>query len=307
MSWNTIFFGWFLLTSVLPVTLCALVIFRRSLSNWVTLALLLFTSLSAVYLVFAGVWTLYSYWSIVTVLVFVAWAIVVGVRRIRERDWVYPGPIAGLFGGLLLIGAAYFVILNITALQSTRTPINTVELSFPFKDGVFALAQGGAGPPQQSRHLRSPAQVYALDITRINLTGTGRTSLSAEQQETWEIWDKPVHSPCSGKVVWARDGIVDRISVDRETPAGNVIAIECEGVIVYLAHFRQGTVRPVTGDTVEIGQLLGTIGTSGNTVMPHLHIHAEKPPFGGEFSQNDGVAMTFDGRFLWKPGLVILE
>jgi hypothetical protein len=36
-------------------------------------------------------------------------------------------------------------------------------------------------------------------------------------------------------------------------------------------------------------------------------MHAEKPPFGGEFSQNDGVAMTFDGRFLWKPGLVVLE
>jgi hypothetical protein len=302
-----IFFGWFLLTSVLPVSLCALVIFHRSLSNWVTLGLLFFTSLSAVYLVFAGVWTLYSYWSIVTVLVFAVWAIVIGARRIRGRDWVYPGPVPGFFGGLLFVGAAYFVILNITALQSTRPPVDTVELSFPFKDGVFAFAQGGAGPPQQARHLSSPAQVYALDITSINWTGTARTSLSAEQQEAWEIWDKPVYSPCTGMVVWSRDGIVDRIGVDREKPAGNVIAIECEGVIVYLAHFRQGTIKAVTGNTVEIGQLLGTIGTSGNSVMPHLHMHAEKPPFGGEFSQNDGVAMTFDGRFLWKPGLVVLE
>lgn len=307
MSWNMIAFGWFVLTSVVPVTLCALVIFHRSLSNWVTLALLLFTSLSAVYLVFAGVWTLYSYWSIATVLVFTTWAIIVGIQRIREREWIYPGLSASLLSGLLIIGAAYFLVLDITAIHSTRAPVDTVELSFPFNEGVFAFSQGGTGPPQQARHLLSPAQVYALDITSINLTGTGRSTLSVQQQESWEIWDKPVHSPCSGKVVWARDGIVDRIGVDRETPAGNVIAIECEGVIVYLAHFRQGTVRPSEGDAVEVGQLLGTIGTSGNTVMPHLHIHAEKPPFSGEFSQNNGVAMTFDGRFLWKPGLVVRE
>lgn len=299
--------GWLLLSAGLPIATCLLVIFRHGLSNWTTLALLLFASFGAVYSFFAGAWSIYSYWSIVAVFVFVAWAIAVGVRRLRKGTYRYPGPAASLFSGFMMAVAAYFFLLDVTALGSTQSPADTVKLDFPLENGIFAIAQGGSGAPQQARHLRSPAQVFALDITKINAVGLGRTSLSASLQETWLMWETPVFSPCSGEVVWARDGIIDRMSIDRETPAGNVVAIQCEGVIVFLAHFRQGSVRVSTGDTVRTGQSLGTIGTSGNTLGPHLHIHAEKPPLDGEFSQNDGVAMTFNGRFLWKPGLVIAD
>lgn len=307
MSQNMFLLSYFLLTTCLPITLCALVIFRDSMSNWITLALLLLVSSSAIYLVFAGAWPLTSYWSIVLVLAMTLFAMVVGTRRIRRQGWARPGLITGLTGGVLLIMAAYFFVLDITALRSTRAPLESVELSFPFKDGVFAVAQGGAGPPQQTTHLGSPAQVYALDITSINAFGLSRSQLSAEDQESWLIWDEPVYSPCTGDVIWARDGIEDRLGVDRETPAGNVIAIHCNGVIIYLAHFREGTIRVATGDRVEAAQPLGTIGTSGNTGVPHLHIHAERPPFAGEFSQNDGVAITFDGRFLWKPRFIAVD
>lgn len=299
--------GLLLLSVGLPIAACAFVIIRKRLSNWAVLALLSFTSSGAVCLFFANAWSLISYWWIVAVIVAVIWALVSGVRRLRKGTWQYPGVVASLFSGLLLAISAYFILLDITAIGNTRPPAESVELAFPFKDGVFAIVQGGAGRPMQGPHLQSPAQVFALDITRINLAGLGRSSLSTADREKWAVWEQPVLSPCGGKVVFARDGIIDRVGVDRETPAGNMVAIECEGVIVLLGHFRQGSVQVITGDTVVTGQLLGANGTSGNTPAPHLHMHAEKPPFDGEFSRNDGVAITFDGRFLWKPGLVIMD
>ena len=299
--------GLLLFSVGLPVAACAFVVIREHLSNWTVLALLMFTSSGAVCLFFANAWSLISYWWIIVLFVAVIWALVVGVRRLRKGGWEYPGVAASLVSGLLLVISTYFIYLDITGIRNTRPPADSVDLAFPFEDGVFAIVQGGAGRPMQGPHLGSPSQVFALDITRINVAGLGRSSLSTADRGKWAIWEQPVLSPCSGKVVFARDGIIDRVGADRETPAGNMVAIECKGVIVLLGHFRQASVQVFTGDSVVTGQLLGTNGTSGNTPAPHLHMHVEKPPFDGEFSRNDGVAITFDGRFLWKPGLVILD
>ncbi len=295
--------GWWFAAAGLPVLLCSLIIFRRWRSNWTTLSLIAFAWLGAVYSLFVGAWTYYSYWSAAVVLLFMVWAVAVAMQRLRSGNWAYPGLSTSLVCGGLFGMAAWFLYHDVAALRSMRAPERTVELEFPFEDGLFAIAQGGSGPPLQSSHLGSPAQVYAVDITMINRAGLGRRALSAVDARDYVIWGKPVLSPCGGNVVWARDGIVDAIGHDPVTPAGNVVAIECRGVIVYLAHFRQGSIVVRHGDTVSAGQRLGEIGASGNTGGPHLHIHAEAPPFAGEFSQNDGVAMTFDGRFLWRPGI----
>lgn len=295
--------GWWFVATGLPVLFCALVIFVRWRSNWTTLSLVSFAWLGALYALFVGAWTYYSYWSAAVVLLFMIWAVAAAMQRLRGGDWAHPGLSTSLVCGALFGMAAYFLYENVLAIRSMRPPERTVALEFPFADGLFAIAQGGSGPPLQSSHLGSPAQVYAVDITMINRAGLARRTLSAVDARDYVIWGKPVLSPCAGNVAWARDGIVDTIGRDPVTPAGNVVAIECRGVIVYLAHFRQGSVRVRKGDRVTAGQVLGEIGASGNTGGPHLHIHAEELPFAGEFSQNDGVAMTFDGRFLWRPGI----
>jgi hypothetical protein len=299
--------GWWLLAAGLPIFICSLVIFRRSGSNWMTLALLALGWLGGLHSLFAGAWSYYSYWSAAVVLLFMIWAVAAALQHIRTGSWGYPGMQVSIFAGLWFGLAAYFLVMNVAAVKNIRPTAPAVDLAFPFEDGIFAISQGGSGPPLQSTHLGSPAQVFAVDITMLNKAGLGRDSLSSTGPESWVIWGKPVLSPCSGEVVWARDGIVDRIGRDPETPAGNVVAIECNGVIVYLAHFRQGTVQVRQGGMVETGQLLGEMGASGNTGGPHLHIHAEKPPFAGEFSQNDGVPMTFGGRFLWKPLVIPVD
>jgi hypothetical protein len=299
--------GWWLLATGLPIFICSLVIFRRSGGNWMTLSLLALGWLGGLYSLFAGAWSYYSYWSAAAVLSFMVVAVAAALKHLRSGGWGYPGMPASMLAGMFFGLAAYFLVMDIAAVRHTRPAAPTVELAFPFEEGLFAISQGGSGPPMQSAHLGSPAQVFAVDITMLNRAGLGRDSLSSVNPESWVIWGKPVLSPCAGDVVWARDGIVDRIGRDPVTPAGNVVAIECNGVIVYLAHFRDGTVQVRKGDAVTTGQFLGEIGASGNTGGPHLHIHAEKPPFAGEFSQNDGVPMTFGGRFLWKPLVIAVD
>ncbi len=296
--------GW-LLAACLPVALCSLVVVGQWRSNWTTLSLLSFACLGALYALLTGAWTGYSYWSAAIVLAFMIWAVAAGLQRLLAGSWAYPGLATSLVCGGLFGMAAWFLYHDVAALRSMRAPERTVELAFPLEGGLFAIVQGGSGPPLQSSHLGSPAQAYAVDVTMINRAGLGRRSLDAFDARDWEIWGKPVLSPCAGDVAWSRDGIVDAIGRDPVTPAGNAVAIECSGVVVYLAHFRQGSLRVREGDRVATGQVLGEVGASGNTGGPHLHIHAEEPPLGGEFSQRPGVAMTFGGRFLWRPGIIV--
>lgn len=70
----------------------------------------------------------------------------------------------------------------------------------------------------------------------------------------------PLLAPISGKVVfaaWSKVGY------------GNLIVIENRGVRVYLAHLSSFAVGE--GDIVSAGDLVGVIGSTGNSTGPHLH------------------------------------
>ena len=83
--------GWWFVATGLPVLFCSLVIFGRWRSNWTTLSLTAFAWLGAVYALFAGAWTYYSYWSAAVVLLFMIWAVAVAMQRLMGGNWAYPG------------------------------------------------------------------------------------------------------------------------------------------------------------------------------------------------------------------------
>lgn len=64
---------------------------------------------------------------------------------------------------------------------------------------------------------------------------------------------------------------------------------------VLIAHLKQGSLRVASGMPVQIGEPLGRVGNSGNTLEPHLHIHLEKRMNG---VVGRAVPMVFDGEFL---------
>mgnify|MGYP000417146968 CR=1 FL=1 len=64
-----------------------------------------------------------------------------------------------------------------------------------------------------------------------------------------------------------------------------------------LGHLQPGSVRVHAGADVAVGEWIGSVGNSGNTGEPHLHIHAQgrgtiEAPLGG-----DPRPIQFNGRF----------
>lgn len=147
------------------------------------------------------------------------------------------------------------------------------------------------------------AQRYAFDFVRMDPTGTwfypaGDHALLRHltvgiDASRFYCWDEPVHSAASGRVLAAADGWPDRARVqllwewirpglsgvptraggDYRPLAGNYVIVQgVEGVAIY-AHLRAGSVRVTAGQQVAAGEILGAVGNSGNSTMPHLHFH----------------------------------
>jgi hypothetical protein len=86
-----------------------------------------------------------------------------------------------------------------------------------------------------------------------------------------------------GRVAKIQDGIPENVPradgkvvmpvplTDRTFP-GNMVALEIrKGQYAFYAHLQPGSLRVKEGDRVGKGQLLGKLGTSGNSGGPHLH------------------------------------
>lgn len=215
------------------------------------------------------------WWWPATVLV-VGVAASIGVWRSKtvewwpERRWRSIAKTAGHVFLLLFFGSSVPEIF----LTRDYEP-EPVRLANPFGEGRFHVGHGGS-LESTNYHVVVPAQSHALDITQLNGLGMRARGAYPTELEKYAVFETPLMAPCSGEVVLVDDAHVDQTppTMDPEHPAGNVVAIACEGVTVVLAHMKQGSVKVGQGDAVKTGQIIGFVGNSGNTSEPHLHIHA---------------------------------
>ena len=47
--------------------------------------------------------------------------------------------------------------------------------------------------------------------------------------------------------------------------------------VTILGHLQRGSVAVHVGEIMELGDVIGLVGNSGNTGEPHLHVHAQRP------------------------------
>ncbi|MEQ1505599.1 MAG: M23 family metallopeptidase [Myxococcota bacterium] len=111
-----------------------------------------------------------------------------------------------------------------------------------------------------------------------------------------------VHAAFGGVVVEAIDGNYDRChdSFDGVTCDGfpieaNAVVVEHpDGLRSMYWHLQNGSVAVAVGDEVACGDVLGRIGSSGNSSFPHLHFQVEGAdgwidPYAGPFSQPESL------------------
>lgn len=236
-------------------------------------------------------WTPWIYWGLFAIAVSRGW-------RMQTR----PG-IAAADTVLILFWAGMSGFggwVSFQALGARTPPAGEIaDLAAPLAAGRYYVANGGSREIVSS-HLRTLpratvgqrnywGQSYGVDITAMN-----RWSLMASEPTT-------VLAPCAGRVVRAHDGEADGGPVDLASPtarAGNYALIRCGQFDILLAHFRKGSLRVVSGELVREGQPIGTLGSSGASDMPHLHIHAQRPGTAAAPLSGKPVPMRIDGRYL---------
>ncbi len=136
--------------------------------------------------------------------------------------------------------------------------------------GVVRISQGADGRLSHIGPWR-----HALDFERpVPDEGAGDAPRAT-------IWNAPVIAPAGGTVERVRDGVPDnRLGVCNYADNwGNYVVIRLDqGSWAFLAHLRQGSVAVQPGQRVEIGRQLGTVGNSGRSPVPHLHLQVQSSP-----------------------------
>ncbi len=112
-------------------------------------------------------------------------------------------------------------------------------------------------------------------------------------------YDKPAIAVADGVVVDALDGLPDTTSLPQPPPippitqtVGNHVTLMiAPGVYVLYAHFKTGSLAVQRGQQVKRGDVLGHIGSSGNSSTPHLHFQVMTT---GTFFPTDSPPFAFD-------------
>jgi len=118
---------------------------------------------------------------------------------------------------------------------------------------------------------------FAWDLVRTDASGRRFRELGATNED-YLVWDAPVFLPTAGVVFEVVADAPDNLPGDapREAPSNLVGVRLAGGAMLYLLHFRQGSIAPevVVGATLPQGAYLGRVGNSGVSLEPHLHVTA---------------------------------
>ena len=237
---------------------------------------------------------------------------VIGIRRRRRFTSVYPSSVGGWAVTPLFLALGVLAIVHSTLALSGRTPPpgTLVDLAFPLKGGTYLVVNGGSHPginahmatldTRVPRFRAFRGQSYAVDIVKIDGLGMRAPGLQPSDPSVYDIYGAAVFAPCAGEIVVAVDGLPDMQvpDTDRTHMAGNHVILRCDGVEILLGHFRLGSIRVATGAQVELGDPIASVGNSGNTNEPHLHIHAQTPGTTNEPMSGEPLPISFSGRFL---------
>ena len=181
---------------------------------------------------------------------------------------LYPASQPEISARLRLINAVRFPFLNLPALR------------LPF-DGPRLITQGFFGTLTHRG-----AWSHALDFEGQEAGRIYRSDGSSLDQ--FIVYDTAVLAPCDGIVTRIVHTVADNPPGENNPDSnwGNFIVLYADaGFYVMLAHLKPGSVTVVEGQRVGKGAALATVGNSGRSPVPHLHLQAQPTALPGAATQ----------------------
>lgn len=129
------------------------------------------------------------------------------------------------------------------------------------------------------------AERFAIDFVQLDAEGKVFVG-PADRLSSYPSFGVPVHAAAGGTVVEASDGAPEQVPQAPRAPmeidayAGNHVVIDMgDGAFALYAHLKIGTVAVKAGDRVNTGEVIGHLGSTGNSDAPHLHFHVMDGPW----------------------------
>jgi hypothetical protein len=128
------------------------------------------------------------------------------------------------------------------------------------------------------------AQRYAVDWEQTDAGGHIYTG-PREKLESYAIFGKPVLAVADAVVVFVVDGEPEQTPGNYPT---NIALDKADGNFVILdlgnrryalyAHMQPSSIKVHRGEKVHLGQVIGLVGDTGNSIVPHLHFQVTDGP-----------------------------
>ena len=125
-------------------------------------------------------------------------------------------------------------------------------------------------------------QRYGIDYFKVDSAGHTFAGDSANKADYYG-YGQDVLAVADAVVAVTQEGIPENetphpskraVPINLRTIGGNYVMLDIgQGRYVFYAHLKPGSVRVKQGDRVRRGQVIGSLGLTGNTPSPHLHLH----------------------------------
>ena len=133
-------------------------------------------------------------------------------------------------------------------------------------------------------------ETFAIDWLRLGQNAVGNTTTFAgdpDDNGSYFAFGAKVRSATDGVVVDVHDGLPnEKPNIDPPENVvlpidfgGNHVAVRVgPGVYAFYGHLQPGSIAVHKGEHVKTGQLIGKLGSSGNSTQPHLHFELASGP-----------------------------